>query len=224
MSSTEDINEIESIISYSFKEKSWLIQALTHPSLAGEPSYQRLEFLGDRVLGLVIAAWLFKDYSDEDEGRLNRRFSSLVRGETLAEMALSLTLDKHIRMTAAAQSENTHKKPAVLADICEALIGAMYSDGGLKVAEKFIHTHWSELMKDGPSHSKDAKTLLQEWTQKRSLSLPRYMEISRTGPAHQPMFTIEVSIENYGSSQAMGTSKQQAQQEAAQLLLIELEK
>ncbi len=224
MISTEDINEIEKVIGYSFKEKSWLIQALTHPSLSGEPSYQRLEFLGDRVLGLVIATWLFKDYSDEDEGRLNRRFSSLVRGETLSEMALSLTLDKHIRMTPAAQSENTHKKPAVLADICEAMIGAMYSDGSLIVAEKFIHTHWSELMKNGPSHSKDSKTLLQEWTQKRSLSLPRYMEISRTGPAHQPMFTIEVSIENYGSAQAMGTSKQQAQQEAAQLLLIELEK
>lgn len=224
MSSIEDINEIESIIGYSFKEKSWLIQALTHPSLAGEASYQRLEFLGDRVLGLVIATWIFHDYCDEDEGRLNRRFSSLVRGETLAEMALSLTLDKHIRMTAAAQGENTHKKPAVLADICEALIGAMYSDGGLKVAEKFIHTHWADLMSDGPSHSKDAKTLLQEWTQKRSLSLPRYMEITRSGPAHQPMFTIEVSVEDYGSAQASGTSKQQAQQEAAKLLLTELEK
>mgnify|MGYP002631928847 CR=1 FL=1 len=224
MQAVEDIDAIESLLGYSFKKKSWLEQALTHPSLAGELSYQRLEFLGDRVLGLVIATWLFADYSDEDEGLLNRRFSSLVRGETLAEMSLSLTLDKYIRMTPAAQGEDTHKKIAVLADICEAVIGAIYSDSGLIEAEKFIRTHWADLMREGPSASKDAKTMLQEWAQRRTLYLPCYSEISRTGPAHQPVFIIEASIEGYGSAQASGTSKQQAQQEAARLLLLELEK
>lgn len=224
MQMVDEIETIETLLGYSFKQKSLLVEALTHPSLAGGPSYQRLEFLGDRVLGLVIATWLFEDYSAEDEGRLNRRFSTLVRGETLAEMALSLTLDKHIRMTVAAQSEDTHKKTAVLADICEAVIGAIYNDSGLAEAEKFIRTHWAELMREGPSDSKDAKTKLQEWAQKRTLALPKYYEISRSGPAHQPVFIIEASVEGYGSAQASGTSKQQAQQEAAKLLLTELEK
>lgn len=224
MQVADDIETIETLLGYSFEQKSLLVQALTHPSLAGEASYQRFEFLGDRVLGLVIATWLFELYSDEDEGHLNRRFSSLVRGETLAEMTVCLTLDKHIRMTPAAQSEDTHKKPAVLADICEAVIGAMYSDGGFKVAEKFIRTNWADMMSQGPSVSKDAKTLLQEWAQKRTLPLPSYNEISRTGPAHLPVFIIEASVEGYGSAQATGTSKQQAQQEAAKTLLTELEK
>lgn len=224
MQIVDEIEIIETLLDYSFKQKSLLVEALTHPSLAGGPSYQRLEFLGDRVLGLVIATWLFEDYAAEDEGRLNRRFSTLVRGETLAEMALSLTLDKHIRMTVAAQGEDTHKKTAVLADICEAVIGAIYNDSGLAAAEKFIRTHWADLMREGPSDSKDAKTKLQEWAQKRTLALPKYYEISRSGPAHQPVFIIEASVEGYGSAQASGTSKQQAQQEAAKLLLTELEK
>ena len=224
MSELKNISAIEDILGHSFKKKSFLVEALTHPSLAGEASYQRLEFLGDRVLGLVISTWLFGDYKAEDEGRLNRRFSTLVRGETLAKMTVSLGLDTHIRLTPAALSEDTHKKPAVLADICEAVIGAMYLDGGIDVAEKFIRKHWAELMKSGPSDSKDSKTQLQEWGQKRSLPLPKYTEISRAGPAHKPVFTIEASIEGYGTAQASGTSKQQAQQEAAAQLLVELEK
>ncbi len=224
MSTLEEITTIETLLDYSFKQQSFLVEALTHPSLAGEPSYQRLEFLGDRVLGLVVATWLFDDYRSEDEGRLNRRFSNLVRGETLAKMTLQLKLDQFIRMTPAAQAEETHKKPAVLADICEAVIGAIYSDGGLAAADKFIRTNWAAMMEVGPSDSKDAKTKLQEWGQKRALLLPQYSEISRSGPDHKPMFTIEVSIEGYGSAQASGTSKQQAQQEAAAQLLTKLEK
>ena len=224
MSTLDDIDKIEELLDYHFEQKALLVEALTHPSLAGEPSYQRLEFLGDRVLGLVIATWLFEDYTTEDEGRLNRRFSSLVRGETLAKMSTDLGVDKHIRLTPAALGEGTDKKPAVLADICEAVIGAIYSDGGLPQAEKFIRTHWAKMMKHGPSDSKDATTKLQEWTQKRALPLPRYTETSRSGPAHQPLFTIEVSIEGYGAAEAAGTSKQQAQQEAASALLVQLER
>lgn len=215
---------IEKLLDYSFKNQALLEEALTHPSLAGVASYQRLEFLGDRVLGLAIATWLYEGYSDEDEGHLNRRFSSLVRGETLAEMTLSLGLDVYIRMTPSAKSDGTDEKPAVLADICEAVIGAIYLDGGIQAATIFIRNNWASLMEEGPSDRKDAKSKLQEWSQKRALPLPRYNEISREGPAHQPIFTIEATIDGYGSAQATGTSKQQAQQVSARQLLDELEK
>ncbi|TNE65238.1 MAG: ribonuclease III [Alphaproteobacteria bacterium] len=207
------------IAGYRFERTSLLEEALTHPSLSGNHNYQRLEFLGDRVLGLVIASWLLEAYPGEAEGKLNRRFTALVRKETLAEMAQTLGIAAAIKLTPGAEAEGTRDKEAVQADACEAVIGAMYLDTGYRAAEKFIRKHWAPLMKDGPSVYKDSKTQLQEWCQARGLPLPCYRLAGREGPDHNPVFTIEACVEGKGSASASGGAKRQAEQAAAEALL-----
>ncbi len=211
-----------SIAGYTFEKPSYLEEALTHPSLSGTHNYQRLEFLGDRVLGLVIATWLLESYPGEAEGKLNRRFTALVRRETLAEMACKLGLMSALKLTPGAEAEGTREKEAIQSDVTEAVIGAMYLDGGFDVASAFIRKHWAPLMKEGPSAFKDAKTLLQEWCQARAVALPQYKLVERTGPDHNPEFTIAAMVDGHGEEVATGGAKRQAEQAAAGALLARL--
>lgn len=207
------------VLAHEFRDPGLLTQALTHPSFDSAVSYQRLEFLGDRVLGLVIAHWLYERFPHEPEGRLATRFTSLVRRETLADIARGRDFGPRIIMAAGARDESAHQKDSVLADVCEAVIGALYLDGGLDVAQAFIRTHWQGLIDDGPGARKDAKTRLQEWVQARGLPAPTYRELSRSGPAHLPHFVMEVVVEGGPTSSGEGSTKREAEQQAAALML-----
>lgn len=219
---TKKQSSIEKILKYSFQDKSLMNIALTHPSLEGEENYQRLEFLGDRVLGLVCARWMYEEYPFEREGDLSRRFIDLVRKETLAEVAENIKIGPEIR-TSKTVGQDGKSNPAILSDVMEALIGALYLDGGLEVASAFIKKHWSEFL-TRDAVAKDPKSALQEWAQGRGLPLPLYEVVERSGPDHQPQFTVKVSIKNGGQKIAVGPSKRLAETEAAELLLTELGK
>lgn len=214
--------EIEDILGHQFHDQSVLKQALTHPSLPGEPHYQRLEFLGDRVLGLSISAWLYEQFEREPEGRLNRRFAGLVRQETLADIGYDLEIDRFIRLEEAAAESGTARKPTVLSDVTEALIGALFLDGGFETADTFIRANWAGKLKQGVRSAKDPKSVLQEWAQARHLPTPRYDAIDRTGPDHAPVFTVQVKVEGEEVARATGLSKREAEHSAATMLLERL--
>jgi len=218
---------IESSIGYSFRQSRLLEEALTHPSCSetknGVPfNYQRLEFLGDSVLGLIIAELLFQLYPKEAEGSLAKRHAALVCSQSLASVARILGLGEYIRMAMSEQNGGGRDNSSNLEDGCEALIGALYLDGGLKVAEEFILKHWEALARSVGEPPKDAKTTLQEWAQGRGFKLPTYSVVETTGPAHAPEFTIEVSVESGQSAVAKAASKRQAEQLAAKMLLEQI--
>jgi ribonuclease-3 len=218
---------IEAIIGYSFRNKRVLEEALTHPSCAevrgGAPfSYQRLEFLGDAVLGLVVAELLFALFPEENEGSLAKRHAALVRSEALADVARRLGVGPYIRMGGNGQ-DAARDLNSNLEDVCEALIGAMYLDGGFDVARQFVLAHWEPLARALGEPPKDAKTSLQEWAQARGLPLPQYQVLETTGPAHSPEFTIAASVEGAEPSVAKASSKRQAEQLAARALMERLE-
>ncbi len=195
--------------------------ALTHPSLEGLENYQRLEFLGDRVLGLVASEWMYQDFPGEREGFLSRRFIDLVRKETLAEVAQNLKIEDYIKTSPTVVGQGGKSNPAILSDVIEAIIGAMYLDGGLGVPTKFIKTHWAEFL-SREVVAKDPKSALQEWAQGRGLPLPVYEITERSGPDHELVFTLKVTINNKGDAEASGTSKRVAEAEAAAILLNNL--
>ena len=207
---------------YRFSALSVLDEALTHPSLSGSYNYQRLEFLGDRVLGLVISTWLLEENPNDAEGSLNRKFTSLVRRETLAEMAQKLDLVRYLKLTPGAEAEGTREKEAIMADVCESVIGAIYLDGGFQAADKFIRKHWASLIGAGVKAHKDHKTQLQEWCQAKAVALPKYVVTDRQGPDHSPVFTIEAVVDGIGSASASGTAKRLAEQAAAEKLFSKL--
>lgn len=207
---------------HEFKNAGLLKDALTHTSVAGKASYERLEFLGDRVLGVVIANWVFHEFPQDAEGRLATRFAHLVRRETLADVARDIALGAHITLANSARGEGAHEKDSVLADCCEAFIGALYLDGGLEAAENFIRRHWQTRLNTKAKVRKDAKTRLQEWAQGRGLPLPEYAEMGRSGPDHSPEFIIRVTVKGFDAAEAIGVSKRDAQQKAAEALLSQL--
>lgn len=221
-SSKATVANSSEIAGYTFERSSLLDEALTHPSLSGRYNYQRFEFLGDRVLGLVIATWLLEEYPGEAEGKLNRRFTTLVRRETLADIAVKLGIAGRLKVTPGAEAEGTKTKAAIQADVCESVIGALYLDGGFPAANKFIRTHWKPLIGAGCSAHKDNKTQLQEWCQARSVPLPRYVEVERSGPDHDPVFIIEAIVDGHGSAKASGQAKRLAEQLAAESLYSKL--
>ncbi len=210
-----------------FENPELLRQALTHSSAASRrdaADYQRLEFLGDRVLGLIVSDLLFNRFTEEAEGALARRLASLVRRETLAEVAAGLGLGGYLVLAKAESEAGERDNPALLADACEAIIGALYLDGGLEAARAFIEPLWTPLLEAEPRPPQDAKTALQEWAQGRGLPLPEYHERHRTGPAHQPLFTVEVSVRDRPPAVGEGRSKRLAEQAAAEALLETLTK
>lgn len=197
--------------------------ALTHPSLNKGKNNQRLEFLGDAVLGLVVAKLLYEMFPDEQEGELARRLAALVRGETLAVVARDIDLGVAIHMTESEASSGGRNNPTNLEDAMEALLGALYLDGGMVAAENFITPRWRALAQNIAFPPKDAKTALQEWAQARGLPVPTYTMIENTGPAHAPEFTIEARIKNYPPVQAKANAKRNAEQLAAAQLLEQLQ-
>jgi len=223
MEYSDNIKAVEDILGYSFKNKNLIATALSHPSLDGQENYQRLEFLGDRVLGLVISTWVFDLFPDAKEGELNQRFSALVCGKTLASMADNLGFGPYIVMTESAKNEATDQKMSVLADIMESLIGALYLDSDFATVESLIKKHWAEAIKTNIQPEKDAKTKLQEWAQANKFDLPVYTEISRSGLDHNPTFTIQVSVGDAHKAEATGQSKREAEQSAAEMLMTTLE-
>ncbi len=212
------------ILGYKFKDEGLLRKALTHPSLEGYPNYQRLEFVGDRVLGLAIATWLFERHPNVDEGGLANRFSNLVRKEACATVAQNLDLGQYIHMAKSSEDTGGRTRETIIADVCESIIGAIYMDGGYKVAEKFIRTNWLEMANINIVATRDSKTKLQEFVQAQGKLTPVYTTIDRSGPDHEPTFTIAVKISGENQEVAKGLSKREAEQQAAALMLKRLEK
>lgn len=224
-------SEFARTIGHDFARPQLLIEALTHssatvperaPGKRGRParrSYERLEFLGDRVLGLVVADLLWRRFGDEPEGLLTRRHTHLVRRETLARVAEGIGLGPHLIFSRAERAAGAASNPTILADACEAVIAAVYLDGGIAAAAQFIHRHWEPLMAamDGPP--RDPKTALQEWAQARGLGLPRYELVDTSGPDHAPRFTMAASIAGGESATATASAKRAAEAGAAAVLL-----
>ena len=215
---------LELKLGYRFKDSALLEQALTHSSMSGAggdrlSSNERLEFFGDRVLGLVIAHLLFQRFPDEHEGDLARRHAALVRKEALARVAIETDLGDCVRMSRGEDDAGGRRNPGLLADACEAVIGAIYLDGGLEAAADFVHGYWRVLVDEDTTPPKDAKTMLQEWAQGRGLALPQYRETARKGPAHAPIFSVEVAVSGIAPVIGVGPSKRAAEQAAAELAL-----
>lgn len=222
--------DLENSIGHSFADKELLELAFTHISAvpAGAKArlgtYQRLEFLGDRILGALISAWLYERYPSEEEGDLSRRYAHLVRAETCAAVAHEAGLVPLILLGQGEAQAGTRKRAAIHADVCEALIGALYLDGGEAAAFKFIRQYWQSRIAQDAGRHRDAKTQAQEWAQQRGLPIPHYEVMSRTGPDHAPHFCIAIRIEGFSPIQGEGASKRMAEQNAAAAFLAEHEK
>lgn len=224
---TDALTSLEKRVGHSFSDQILLQQALTHASRVGMPdartdSNERMEFLGDRVLGIIIADLLYQRFSSENEGALSRRFTALVRMEALARVAGSIGLAEHLHMSQGEAETGGRDNPALLADACEALIAALYLDGGLDVARRFVEENWQALLEEDPTPPKDAKTALQEWTQARGLGLPEYTVVDQSGPSHAPVFTVAVSVSGKPEQRASGPSKRRAEQDAASAMLADI--
>jgi ribonuclease-3 len=209
-------------LGHEFSNPALLTQALTHPSLEGAVNYQRLEFLGDRVLGLSIAEILYTEFPNVKEGGLAVRLAALVRKDALAQVAAQIHLERYIRLAASADEERERGKVAIQADVCEAVIGALYLDGGIDVAKRFVARYWHVLIMAKATAVKDPKSLLQEWAQARGFVPPVYIEIERSGPDHSPRFIIEVRAGDRQPVRAAGGSKRLAEQAAAEAMLKEI--
>ncbi len=222
-----EFSELYFLLGHEFAQPGLLEEALSHPSLdqrrQGGRDYQRLEFLGDRVLGLVISTALYRDDPDADEGGLAVRFNYLVRRDTVAEAARLLDLGPHILLGKSEARQGGRDKPAILADVCEAVIGALYLDGGLAVAEAFVLRYWSEFVANSTSAAKDPKNRLQELIQGRNGKPPRYQVLAQEGPDHAPCFTVEVSADGMQPAKGQGGSRQDAEKDAAKAMLASLD-
>ena len=196
-------------------------RALTHGSFGGE-TYERLEFLGDRVLGLVIAAWLYERYPSEPEGKMSRRYNALVTREACAEVGRAIDLPRHIRLGKQAREDHANLSDNVVGDVVEALIGALYLDAGLECAQAFVRKHWAPFLDDQKRAPMHPKSGLQEVAAARNLGVPAYEIVSRFGPHHAPRFRVKVSLGRHGEAEAEGDSKQEAEKQAAILLLEKL--
>jgi ribonuclease III len=196
-------------------------RALTHSSRS-EENYERLEFLGDRILGLVIAAWLYALFPDEPEGKLSRRLNVLVARSTCAEVARDLGLAREMRLGKQARDDGAFESDNVLGDMVESLIGALWLEAGFAAAEAFIRKAWGERVDRHDSAPQHPKSMLQEWAAANSRRPPAYEVTGRSGPQHAPTFVVKVTIKGVGEAEAEGATKQDAETEAAQALLDSL--
>ncbi len=219
--------ELQERLCHRFARPELLREALTHASASPsgpKVSYERLEFLGDRVLGLVVAHLLLERFPEEPEGPLAKRFAVLVQRESLAEVAAELGLSSLIVMAPSEEASGGRENGATLADACEAVIGALFLDGGYPAAEALVRRLWRKRVEEDRRPPRDPKTALQEWAQARGLPLPNYREVRREGPAHAPDFTIEVKVEGSAPEVGQGRSKRTAERQAAEALLQRLER
>ena len=216
------LNILEKIIRYNFKKKSLLEKALTHKSYNNNINNEKLEFLGDRVLGLTISERLLEKYPEEKEGVIDKKFANLVNKKTCSLIAKKIELKKFIYL---GSSHKRHDRSSnkITSDCLEAIVGAIYLDGGLKFAEKFIQYFWEEYLLKSNITLIDSKTKLQEFSLKKFKVLPKYIFSKKTGPQHRPLFKTEVHIPNSKKVIGIGSSKKNAQQDAANKLLKLLE-
>jgi ribonuclease-3 len=239
MTATPDREEAARLLGYMFARPELLTEALTHPSALSAPrerghrrsrkraprrgfGYERLEFLGDRVLGLVIADLLWRRFERESEGDLTRRLTHLVRRETLARVAAGFGLDRYVVLSPSEAAAGAARNPSILADIMEAVIAAIYLDGGFTAAAAFIERFWQPVLAEMDGPPRDAKTTLQEWAQGRGLPLPDYRLVTTSGPDHALQFTVAVSVKGLDEASAAASSKRSAETAAAALLLERL--
>jgi ribonuclease-3 len=209
-----DYFNLEKKINYKFKDKKLLVKSLTHKSYDKINNNEKIEFLGDRVLGLIIAKKLLEIYPEEKEGILDKKFASLVNKKTCLQIANNISLEKYI-LTFNPKNKKIKVEDKVIADCCEALIGAIYLDKGFTAVENFILTFWSKNIKESVITQIDAKTKLQEYSLKKFKKLPTYKIISNTGPRHKPIFKVAVKLPNTKFYIGQGTSKKDAEQNAA---------
>lgn len=219
------LHEIAQRLGHHFADPGLLKQALTHPSIVHGRAprrvtpYERLEFLGDRVLGLVVADMLFRHFPNEPEGALARRHAALVRREALARIALQIGLPDFLEMSKGEEDAGGRANTSLLADACEAVIGALFADAGFAKAQVFVQTMWTPLMDEAAAPPKDAKTALQEWAQGRGKKLPAYTTVAVEGPPHDPVFSVSVAVDGVEPVTAQGSSKRAAEQAAATAML-----
>jgi len=217
-----EVADLEARLGHSFADPRLIERALTHlsaPEAVGVNSYQRLEFLGDRVLGLVVSEMLYEAFPKAPEGDLSVRLARLVRRETCAEVALDWDVGPHLRLGQGERRAGGAKKAAILGDACEALIGAVFLDGGFAAARALIRRHWEARMRADAAPVQDAKTAVQEWAQARGLPTPAYSEVERSGPAHLPRFVMQVALDGFAPERGEATSKRAAEQAAARAFL-----
>ncbi len=231
-----DIAELAVALGYDFVNASLLADAVTHPSLMGLErsdrgaapthgpgiAYERLEFLGDRVLGLCVAEWLLERFPNEREGALAKRHAALVRREALGVVAAGLELGRYLRLSPAEASGGGRNNRSILADACEAVIGALYLDGGMDQAKRFIRQAWAGMIDRQQPPPLDPKTALQEWAQGSGRPLPVYAMVEQNGPAHEPEFHVQVRVAGVEPVTAVGSSKRAAEKQAASALLRRL--
>jgi ribonuclease-3 len=229
------IEELVQRLGYNYTCPELLVEALTHPSApaaagrgrggrqaASRRTYERLEFLGDRVLGLVIADLLWRQFPTEPEGGLSRRYHYLVQLPTLARVAKAIGLDRHLVLSPSEAAAGSDRNPSILSDVCEAVIAAIYIDGGFAAAFAFVEGWWRPLLWEAANPPLDPKTALQEWAQARGLALPSYALIDTSGPDHAPRFTVEARLAGLDGAVATASSKRGAEARAAAALLDRL--
>jgi ribonuclease-3 len=224
-------DDLGETIGHVFKEPALLAAAMTHPSAVTPPrgkhrrrapaaqTYERLEFLGDRVLGLVVADLLWRRYPDEPEGHLTLRLTQLVRRDALARVAREIGLDRHLVLSRSEAAAGAAHNPSILADVCEAVIAAIYLDAGYATAFAFVERWWETLIAEMEGPPQDPKTRLQEWAQARGLGLPAYRLVATEGPDHAPRFTVAARVAASDEASATASSKRAAETGAAAALL-----
>ena len=212
----KEISDLESSISFKFKDQSILRRSLTHKSFDSDNSNETLEFLGDRVLGLVISEKLINDFPNDPEGLLDKRYSKLVNKETCYKISQSLNLGDFILLGSTEINSKGNEKKSILADSCESLIGAIYLDSGYEESKKFICNFWNEEFESINSNLIDPKSFLQEWMLKRYKELPEYKLLDQTGPDHAPLFSVELSFKEYKKATNEGKSIKEAEMKAAE--------
>ncbi|MAI89673.1 ribonuclease III [Ponticaulis sp.] len=221
--SEDAVSALEDRINYRFTDRTLLDRAMTHSSSVQEFSsrfsYERLEFLGDRVLGLTIADLLFRKFEGEPEGGLAPRLNALVNRDACASVSLKMELDACLILDTAEEKAGGREKVSILADICEALLGAVYLDGGMKPAVAIIEQYWAPLIKTVGKRPKDPKSALQEWAQAEGYPTPTYEIVGQDGPDHAPQFAARVLVGDFAPVEGRGNSKQDAQREAAKAML-----
>jgi ribonuclease III len=227
---TRKVTSFETSLGYRFKDRALLERALTHSSARtaprnGKPGIEtdneRLEFLGDRVLGLAVAELLTETFGKANEGDLARRFNMLVRGETCAQVARGWQIGPFLNLSESEAESGGRDKETILADACEAVLAAAFLEAGFEAARKIVRRHWEPLVATQATEpAADAKSTLQEWAQAQGLPVPVYKEIKREGPDHQPIFTAEVRIDARRGATGSGANKRAAEQDAATALLV----
>ncbi|HPF78490.1 MAG TPA: ribonuclease III [Alphaproteobacteria bacterium] len=216
---TKSFSELQNIIGYHFKDIHILERALTHSSTNDDYNYQRLEFLGDRVLGLVMAHALFVEFRGENEGGLAKRHTALVQGRTCAIIGQAHSIGDYIILSDSERGAGGHLNENIIADVVESMLGAVYIDGGYEAARDVILRLWGDNIQTLKEAPQDPKTELQEWVQARAMELPRYEIIDKSGPDHAPIFVIRLTIDGFSPVDVEGPSRRQAEKTAARKML-----